>query len=1435
MDRPDEPPTSAAPPPAAASPLPPALPLLPAARGGPLRALWHLLQPVLGMLLLLVVVGGAAGGAAVWLLRSPEGTAWLMARIPGVEVKGTQGALLSERFAVERVVVRWANGEHVVAIDDLVAEGLRWHWHPAAGAWVGLDAQRLQARRVEVQTGPRGPRPIQMPRTMQLPLRLSAAHAEVADLQIDALPPMQNLQAQGLHLWEPGGREYRAERIRMDWDRAHIDGQASLGAHPPFTLQARAALAPRDAGDALAAWRATATANGPLARFDLRASLNGTPLRPGAAAPMLDVDAAVTPLEAWPLGRLRLRTQALDLSALLSRAPQTALSGRVDIDSRSFTAPVAVQVELDNANPGRWDAGRVPVRQLKARLRSPDAKRDRVLIEDFDLQLAQGSDAAGRWQGSGQWASHQLQLESRITELRPQLLDSRAAVMNLTGPLAFTLTGVPSPDPAAPHPAAVKGLTLDLRSTLEGRIEGSPHAVRVAVDGTADSQRVELRELRAEAGIAHAVLALDARRGPAGGWLLRSNGTLGDFDPVPWWPGTEGSAWRTGPHRLSGSWSLDVALPRLQADMAPLALLQGLAGTGQLRVERSVIAGVPVALQLELGQQGSGTTHTGSVRGELQAGGNRLALDGQGNPLGNGQGDRLRFDLQAANLATLAPLARLLPEGAAWAPRAGSAEASLSLAGRWPDIRSEGKASLQGLQLGTLGARQAQTSWRFDTASDQPLLVLVDAQGLVQGQQRLDRLTADLRGTWRQHRLELSAQLPGGPPVALEAALGLRTGVGTLAQLRADGQWSPDGSGGGRWSGRVARLSLGPSGGPAAAAPTGPGSVWLDARDLQVQAHYEAKDGLTELQAAAGQMRLAEAITLRWDEIRADFRSAEPRWALRADIEPFALAPLLARTQPAMGWSGDLRLAARVDIKAAEKLDADIVFERRDGDLRLTEENASQPFGLSELRLLASVHDGHWQMAGALAGQTLGQASGRLNLRVRPEQRWPTGSTPLDGLIEAHVANLGVWGSWVPPGWRLSGELHTSASVGGTLGQPGYTGEVRASDVAVRNLLQGVDVRQGEAVVRLKGALAEIERFTLRGGDGTLKVSGQARLDGQPGLALVLEADRFRLLGRVDRQLIASGRLNLDAPGEAIRVQGQVKVDEGLFDLGRSDAPTLDDDVTVRQANPSPDEPVAKTPQRARRNQVVAVDIDLGDRLQVRGRGLDTTLGGRLKLGSTAGRLTLNGIVTSSGGTYAAYGQKLEIDRGMLVFSGDIDNPMLDVLALRPNLDTQVGVAITGPLVTPRVRLYASTDMSDSDKLSWLVLGRASEGLGRADTALLQRAAVALLAGEGEAPTDTLLRNLGIDQLSLRQSDTDVRETVISLGKQLSRRWYVGYERGVNATNGTFQLIYRIAQRFTLRAQSGLENSLDLIWVWRLDGEEPAPRPVPKSAAAAPP
>jgi translocation and assembly module TamB len=62
----------------------------------------------------------------------------------------------------------------------------------------------------------------------------------------------------------------------------------------------------------------------------------------------------------------------------------------------------------------------------------------------------------------------------------------------------------------------------------------------------------------------------------------------------------------------------------------------------------------------------------------------------------------------------------------------------------------------------------------------------------------------------------------------------------------------------------------------------------------------------------------------------------------------------------------------------------------------------------------------------------------------------------------------------------------------------------------------------------------------------------------------------------------------------------------------------------------------------------------------------------------------------------------------------------------------------------------------------------------------------------------------------------------------VTKRIYVGYERSVTAAAGNWQLIYRIAQRLTLRAQVGVDTStitqnttptqsqsLDVIYTWR--------------------
>ena len=175
-------------------------------------------------------------------------------------------------------------------------------------------------------------------------------------------------------------------------------------------------------------------------------------------------------------------------------------------------------------------------------------------------------------------------------------------------------------------------------------------------------------------------------------------------------------------------------------------------------------------------------------------------------------------------------------------------------------------------------------------------------------------------------------------------------------------------------------------------------------------------------------------------------------------------------------------------------------------------------------------------------------------------------------MIELDVANLGTWGTWVPAGWRLGGELRVGASFGGRVGAPEYTGRVVGRGLGVRNFVQGVNIVDGDVAIALQGTAARIERFDARAGDGRLEVTGDATFGAAPEAQLQLRADRFQMLGRVDRRIVASGAAQVRLDARRIAVDGRFGVDEGLIDFSRGDAPTLGDDVQVirRRSGPAP-------------------------------------------------------------------------------------------------------------------------------------------------------------------------------------------------------------------------------------------------------------------------
>jgi translocation and assembly module TamB len=377
-------------------------------------------------------------------------------------------------------------------------------------------------------------------------------------------------------------------------------------------------------------------------------------------------------------------------------------------------------------------------------------------------------------------------------------------------------------------------------------------------------------------------------------------------------------------------------------------------------------------------------------------------------------------------------------------------------------------------------------------------------------------------------------------------------------------------------------------------------------------------------------------------------------------------------------------------------------------------------------------------------------------------------------------------------------------------------------------VVDGIELRNGRLRAQLSGQRLVVNEFLLRGseeggaGGGTVVATGEGRWTPQgPAFQAHAVLSQLRASIRSDRQLTISGPVDARMDGTSTTVTGELRVDRARIQIPNESPPKLGDDVVVRNAPgvaateaERQARPAASTAP-GRRALTLRVGFDLGDDFRVSGRGVDTRLAGTLQVeGGGNGLPQLVGIIHTVGGTYEAYGQRMNIERGELRFTGAADNPALDLLAVRPNMTLKVGVQVTGRAQSPHVELYSDAGLSDAETLSYVVLGRSSAGSG-AETALLQRAAAALLAGRSGTGKG-IAGSLGLDDLTVSNDGT--AGPVVRLGKRFASNFYAAYERSLSGAIGTLFIFYDVSQRVTVRAEAGERTGLDLIFTFAFDG-----------------
>ena len=324
----------------------------------------------------------------------------------------------------------------------------------------------------------------------------------------------------------------------------------------------------------------------------------------------------------------------------------------------------------------------------------------------------------------------------------------------------------------------------------------------------------------------------------------------------------------------------------------------------------------------------------------------------------------------------------------------------------------------------------------------------------------------------------------------------------------------------------------------------------------------------------------------------------------------------------------------------------------------------------------------------------------------------------------------------------------------------------------------------------------------------------------------MVKLDRVGVWQQPEQWVSLSGETLLSWQRDHLGGKGALTVDAAYWQLAPPGAPSLSDDVVVRR-------PAQSATPSLRPKLSLDVSVDFGRDFLFEGAGLSSLLVGQIRLTAEGRDLPRAvGSIRTRNGRFAAYGQALEIERGILNFQGLPDNPSLDVRAMRRGLTVEAGVEVTGTVQKPRVRLVSTPELPEAEKLSWLILGHGPEGVGSGDASVLLAAAGDLFGNASGNLVGQLKDRFGIDEFGVRQGtlgggarsagsrivssggaeSSGVEQQILSVGKRISSRATLNYEQSLGTAESVAKLSFDLTRQLTLVGRVGSDNALDLFY-----------------------
>jgi translocation and assembly module TamB len=531
-------------------------------------------------------------------------------------------------------------------------------------------------------------------------------------------------------------------------------------------------------------------------------------------------------------------------------------------------------------------------------------------------------------------------------------------------------------------------------------------------------------------------------------------------------------------------------------------------------------------------------------------------------------------------------------------------------------------------------------------------------------------------------------------------------------------------------------------------------------------------------------------------------------WSTTLTASKLPLATLTAGLTPAVEYQGAIDVAARIFGGDGSPTRGTLRVALSDAILsRKLESGRIDHTTIGSGVLTAAATADSIDAQASLKSGEIGTLEGSLKVD-RNAQRWQ--DMPVAGELRAQTSKVDLISVYVPDIDRAAGELTADARIEGTVAQPRLSGTLGVSNGEVDFYQTNLRLRQVGLTARLTDDGVAFDG-TAQAGKGKVHANGQLRWRGSlPYGDLHLDGSNLRVVDIPEAQIDASPDLDFKVAAREIDITGTVAVPYAKI------APTdytgavtsSSDEVIVGQGAENP----------ADRFQVrTQITMTLGSNVNIDTTGLTGQLAGSITVRSGYDPIThATGELSVQKGQYSAYARKLEIQRGRLLFTGGpIDNPGIELRAIKRYPDVTAGINVRGTLQNPRMSFFSDPSLPQSQIVSLILSGGGGGStlqMQAASTAQNQQATAAneLLTQGGAILAQQLGSRIGLPDISL---ETDLNnETSLVLGKYLSPRLYVSYGVGITQQLNAIRLRYSLGDHWTIRTEAGQIRGADMVF-----------------------